>query len=279
MAVVLMKGEHSRPHPYFASWKMMPSVCRMPLRTRLTPWRKFTRYEPAGALYRPVMHREGHRIALGERHHFGAALHARALLGQHELAAGEIAAWLGQQDRHLDRKGEVAIKVLVQAIEVAGHILQQQRRRPRLPGHVALREERRMLGRIALGHAHAPVPRIGDIGQARIERGPQAGDELGQRISEIAVLALAEAVARHVDMAAEMALLRIERRDLPALPGRQQLFHHRAAMAVQLISELRPGKAGDAGLGGDVRGGAGCDDVHQRGSGLGREIDARAGVR
>src|SRR5579863_7857272 len=29
--------------PYFASWKMMPSVWRFPERTRLTPWRKSTR--------------------------------------------------------------------------------------------------------------------------------------------------------------------------------------------------------------------------------------------
>jgi hypothetical protein len=28
---------------YRASWKMIPTVCRIPERTRLTPWRKFTR--------------------------------------------------------------------------------------------------------------------------------------------------------------------------------------------------------------------------------------------
>ena len=31
---------------YWASWKMMPRVCRRPLRKRLTPWRMVTRYEP-----------------------------------------------------------------------------------------------------------------------------------------------------------------------------------------------------------------------------------------
>ena len=35
-----------RPFDYSASWKMMPSVCREPARTRLTPWRRFTRYVP-----------------------------------------------------------------------------------------------------------------------------------------------------------------------------------------------------------------------------------------
>ena len=28
---------------YFASWKMIPNVYRVPLCTRLTPWRTFTR--------------------------------------------------------------------------------------------------------------------------------------------------------------------------------------------------------------------------------------------
>ena len=43
---------------------------------------------------RPEMHSEGHRIALGQRHHFRPRLHARALLGQDEFAAGEIATRL-----------------------------------------------------------------------------------------------------------------------------------------------------------------------------------------
>jgi hypothetical protein len=31
---------------YMASWKMMPTVWRWPERTRLTPWRRLTRYHP-----------------------------------------------------------------------------------------------------------------------------------------------------------------------------------------------------------------------------------------
>src|SRR5215831_16773940 len=47
---------------------------------------------PACPLDRTVMHGEGDRIALRERDHLGARLHARPLLDQHELAAFEIAA-------------------------------------------------------------------------------------------------------------------------------------------------------------------------------------------
>ena len=95
----------------------------------------------AGALHRPVMHRKHHRVALTQRHHLGTRLHARPLLGQHELAAGEIAARLRQQDRDLQRKHMLAVEVLMQAVVVAGAVLQQQRRRPGLAGGVAALQE------------------------------------------------------------------------------------------------------------------------------------------
>ena len=90
------------------------------------------------------MHGGDHGVALLERGHLDPALHARALLGQHELAAGEVPPRLGEEDRDLERKGEVAVEILVQAVEVAGNILQQQWRRPRLARGVALREKRGM---------------------------------------------------------------------------------------------------------------------------------------
>jgi len=64
------------------------------------------------------MHREDNRITLRERYGFGARLHARALLGENEFAAGEISGE-GEQDRGSERKDEVAIEVLVQAVVVA----------------------------------------------------------------------------------------------------------------------------------------------------------------
>ena len=97
--------------------------------------------EAARPLYRPVMHSKCHRIALLQRHHFGPRLHARPLLGEHELAAVKIAAGLRQQYRDLQREYVLAIEILMQAIVVAGAILQQQRRRPGLArGMAALQD-------------------------------------------------------------------------------------------------------------------------------------------
>ncbi|ESY25690.1 hypothetical protein X750_03335 [Mesorhizobium sp. LNJC394B00] len=146
-------------------------------------------------------------------------MHARALLGQHEFAAGEILAGLRQQDRHLQGKSEIAVEVLMEAVEVAGAILQEKRRRPRLAAFVAKLEEGGVVIGIAPCRAHAFVPVVGDAGQPGIERGAQATDQIRQRIAEIAVLALAEAMAGHHHMAAEMVLMRIETGDLGALLG------------------------------------------------------------
>src|ERR1700722_16646014 len=160
-----------------------------------------------GALNRPVVDREGNGIALAQRNDLGATLHSRALLGQDELAAGEILPRLGEKDRHLDRECEVAVEILVKTVEVAGDILQQQRRRARLALIVTLLEEGGMFGRVALVFAHTAVPVVGDAGEARIKGRAQGTEQIGQRISEIPILTLAEAMTGHMDMAAEVSVL------------------------------------------------------------------------
>src|SRR5437588_131925 len=85
-----------------------------------------------------------------------------------------------------------AAYAVVQAVEVAGHILQQKRRRPDLAGGMALVEKRGMRGGVARGDAHAFVPPVGDLGQPGVERAAQAADQIGQGIAEITVFALAE---------------------------------------------------------------------------------------
>ncbi len=90
-----------------------------------------------GALDRAAVDGEYDGIALLQRNHFDAALHPRALLGHHELAAGKVRARLRQQDGELQWEREFAVQILTQAIEVAGRILQQQRGRAELTGFVA----------------------------------------------------------------------------------------------------------------------------------------------
>ena len=59
---------------------------------------------------------KGYGIALLKWHDLGAALHARPLLGEHELATGEIVPRLREQDRNLDWEREIAVEVLEIAV-------------------------------------------------------------------------------------------------------------------------------------------------------------------
>ena len=77
------------------------------------------------ASHGPVVDGEGYRVPLSKRHDLDAALHAWPLLGEGKLTAREIFLGLGQQHGDLDRKNELTIKILVQAIVVPGLVLQQ----------------------------------------------------------------------------------------------------------------------------------------------------------
>jgi hypothetical protein len=82
--------------------------------------------DPAlAALNGPIMDGERHGVALAQRNDLGAALHPRPLFGQHELTAREVLFRLGKENRHLERKFEVAVKILMQAIEVARNVLEE----------------------------------------------------------------------------------------------------------------------------------------------------------
>src|SRR5882757_5175594 len=77
-------------------------------------------------LHRPMMNSKNYRIALAQENNLGARLHPRSLLGQNELTARKILAWLRQKNRNLQRKHVLAIQILVQAVVVTRSILEQQ---------------------------------------------------------------------------------------------------------------------------------------------------------
>src|SRR5580704_10132355 len=87
---------------------------------------KFDSVRAACALDWPVVDGEGNCIALGQRHHLHAALHARTLLGHAELTTGEVLFRLRQQDRNLYREHEISVEVLMEAVEISRHVLQQE---------------------------------------------------------------------------------------------------------------------------------------------------------
>ncbi|MNJ70404.1 hypothetical protein D3C77_668550 [compost metagenome] len=61
-----------------------------------------------------------------------------------------------------------AVQVLMQAVVVAGAVLQDQRRGPPLPGVVATLQKGGVIIGVLHGDAHLPVPPVGDGRQARV---------------------------------------------------------------------------------------------------------------
>src|SRR5436853_547867 len=117
--------------------------------------------DAAYALHGSVPDREDHSLSTLERHDLRSRLLARALLGEDELATGEIVVGPREQEGGLQRENMLAIDVLVQAVIVARAVLQQQGRRLALARRVAARQVDRMLGGIAHGNPHRLVPAIG----------------------------------------------------------------------------------------------------------------------
>ena len=147
---------------------------------------------------------------------------ARPLLHQDELAAGEIPIGRGQQHRHLQRENMLAVEVLVQAVEVPGPIAEQERRRPRLAGRVAALEELIVSGGKPDGQAERFLPAVGKLDQSRVERAAQRRHHRRERVGEIFVFALPEAVPGHDDAAAEGRVVRIALGQCLALGRGQQ---------------------------------------------------------
>src|SRR3984893_4805254 len=210
------------------------------------------------AVHGPIMDGERLGVALAQRDDLGSALHPGPLFGQHELTAREVLFRFGKEDRHLERKREVAVKILMQAIEVARNVLEEYRRRAGLAGVMALLEECGMPIGILNLDSHATVPFVCDAGKTRIERRAETTQDIRKRVLEVFVLPLSESVARHMDVAAELTFLGVERRDLPTLVRRQELSNDGAAVATQFAAEILPVISRDARLRGLHHGGRGC---------------------
>ena len=73
-----------------------------------------------------------------------------------------------------------------------------------------------MVTGIALSNVHSAVPRVGDVGEARIKRCSQALHKIGKGIREVAIFTFTEAMARHVHSAAEGTLFSVERSNVAA---------------------------------------------------------------
>ena len=104
--------------------------------------------ETAGALGRPVACGEDHELALLGGDRLAARLGARPLLEEQEIAARVVHAAAREEARQLERKHDVAVEVLVEAVIASGLVVEQERRRLGLPAPPAERLERREVGRV-----------------------------------------------------------------------------------------------------------------------------------
>src|SRR5579859_238702 len=87
-------------------------------------------------LHWPVSSRKNDRLPLIRMNHFGFQLCSRLLLHQNKFAAFPIAPRLPEQKHHLQRKTNLAIKILMQTVVSARFIVKQQRRGLFLAGFV-----------------------------------------------------------------------------------------------------------------------------------------------
>lgn len=154
-----------------------------------------------------------------------------------------------EKDRDLQRKCEFAVQILMQAIKIAGRVLQQQGCRARLAFRVTLLQEVGMPRGIAGNDTHALVPVVCDTHQMTVKRGAQPGEQIRKGIPEVAVLAFAEAVPRHVYMAPEVTFVRIETCYPAAFVRREKLLDDRTAVRVKLSGQTGPVIRGDAPFG------------------------------
>src|SRR5881628_240397 len=101
----------------------------------------------ARARHRPVAGWEDDRLAALEDDDLAARLRAWPLLDEEDLAARIVRPPPAEHAGDLERKGERAVEVLVQAVVAAGRVAEEERGGPRLPVGRAAREVGAELGR------------------------------------------------------------------------------------------------------------------------------------
>src|SRR4051794_23401637 len=181
--------------------------------------------EPARALHRTVASGKKYCLAFTGSDDFGFRLRARLLLDENEFSALPVAAGLTQQEDHLKRESDVAVEILMQTIVPAGLVMQQERRRSSLSRAMADFQEGGVIGgKRSTLVAERFDPLIGDRCEMGIRGGACRCDNFGQRMREIFIVADAEAMALHDDVAAEARILVIKSDDGGAFIATEELW-------------------------------------------------------
>ena len=136
--------------------------------------------DAAASLDGPIVHSEDHGITLVQRNDLDPALASRPLLRQHELATGKILG-IRQKHRHLQGEGERSVKILVEAIVIAGPVAKEEGRGAQLTSAAAAFEEFVERRRIAYVSAAGMAPRRASATIRENIR--QSGGPYGPRVS------------------------------------------------------------------------------------------------
>jgi hypothetical protein len=194
---------------------------------------------------RAMMDCEGNRISSAKSHDFGTGLHARPLLGEDELTAGEVLLRRREQDCHLNRKDVLSVQILMETVEVAGAVLEEKRSRTQLSPVMASLDEICVFLWVTSCYPHCLVPTVRNGSKSRIQDNAQVTHKRRQRIAEVFVFALSEAVPCHNDTASKDGILGIETSGGLAFLKGQNAWQKRAAPFVKIVANLKPVQAVD----------------------------------
>ena len=190
--------------------------------------------------HRAVAGGEHQAVTVRDERGRGPGLGPGPLLVEQELPARVIDARLAEVDHDLQREHQVAVQVAVQGVPVPGPVAQQDRRGLDLPGGVAGRQPVVQAVRPRRRAAEPLPPVAGDRQQLRVQGLLQAGDGLGERLGEVAVLSLTEAVPGHADGGPEPRVVGVEGGDPGRLLGGEQRPGQAAAVAVEVGADRGP---------------------------------------
>jgi hypothetical protein len=129
----------------------------------------------------------------------------------------------------------LAVEILMQTIVIASAVLQQERGRPDLSGGVAAGDKIDVPVWIAKVNTHCRIPPVSYGREVRIQYGAQLGNDPGQRISKILVLAAPKSVLCHYYATAKTILFGIQFREQLAFILRDKALKRRAALRIKMF--------------------------------------------
>src|ERR1700730_6815527 len=114
--------------------------------------------ETARAFHRTIARSDDGGLALLKGDGVTDGLRAGLLLHQKQFASGRLLVRLAQADYNLEWKKDLTVQILVEAIKIAGSVMEQQGRRPLLARCVAALEKVIQFQGIILRKSQSPHP-------------------------------------------------------------------------------------------------------------------------